>query len=107
MGPALVFCAAALLGTPRLLTDVIGGPADPLQRRYWPYGEAATTPSSFQLLRFASMELDAEGGTGSLASDRYYDHARSHVGGLGRFLSPDKVGGKLFNPQTWNRYSYA
>jgi RHS repeat-associated protein len=106
-GPVWVFYASDHLGTPRLLTDAIGSPVEPQPRRYWPYGEAAITPGSFQVLRFATMELDADGGTGSIASDRYYDHARSHVGGLGRFLSPDTLGGRPNRPQSWNRYAYA
>ncbi|MGH9363753.1 MAG: RHS repeat-associated core domain-containing protein [Thermoanaerobaculia bacterium] len=36
-----------------------------------------------------------------------YDHARSHHPFVGRFLSPDKLHGRLANPQTWNRYLYA
>jgi len=47
------------------------------------------------------MENDSEAG------NRYYDHARSHDGGLGRFLSPDPLVGRVGAPQTWNRYSYA
>src|SRR5262249_26775370 len=105
-GPVWTYYASDHLGTPRLVTDASGPAVE--SRRYWPYGEAVPTQSPFESLRFASMEFDAEGGTaGGLASDRYYDHARSHVGGLGRFLSPDRVGGRSENPQTWNRYAYA
>jgi RHS repeat-associated protein len=107
-GPVWVFFASDHLGTPRLLTDVAANLAEPQLRRYWPFGEAATTSGTFEALRFATMEFDAEGGTSpGLASDRYYDHARSHVGGLGRFLSPDKAGGRASSPQSWNRYTYA
>ena len=42
-----------------------------------------------------------------LASGNDYDHARSHAPGSGRFLSPDKLGGRASNPQGWNRYTYA
>jgi RHS repeat-associated protein len=104
-GPIWVFFASDHLGTPRLLTDISGATTE--TRKYWPFGEAVTTQNTFESLRFATMEFDAEGGTGpGLASDRYYDHARSHVGGLGRFLSPDTIGGHPSNPQSWNRYSY-
>lgn len=109
-GPVWVFYASDHLGTPRLLTNIAGtsgAGVEPEPRRYWPFGEAVTTQTGFQALCFATMEFDAEGGTGpGLASDRYYDHARSYVGGLGRFLSPDKVGGSPEEPQSWNRFSY-
>ncbi|MGH9368057.1 MAG: RHS repeat-associated core domain-containing protein, partial [Thermoanaerobaculia bacterium] len=36
-----------------------------------------------------------------------YDHARHCSPVQGRFLSPDKVGGRPLEPQSWNRYSYA
>jgi len=107
-GPVWVFFASDHLGTPRLLTDIAANLAEAQPRRYWPYGEAATTAGTFEALRFATMEFDAEGGTSpGLVSDRYYDHARSHVGGLGRFLSTDKLQGKPGDPQSWNRYAYA
>ena len=106
-GPGWVFYASDHLGTPRILTDVAGNNVEPQFRRYWPYGEAVATQGSFQILRFATMEFDAEGGTGGPASDRYYDHARSHVGGLGRFLTVDILHGEAGDPQSWNRYTYA
>ena len=105
-GPVWTFYASDHLGTPRLVTDLAGNSVE--ARRYWPYGDAVSAQSSFEALRFATMEFDAEGGSGSgLASDRYYDHARAHVGGLGRFLSLDKKPGDPEAPQTWNRYTYA
>ncbi|HEV8117172.1 MAG TPA: hypothetical protein VGQ32_01535, partial [Thermoanaerobaculia bacterium] len=81
-GPTWTFYASDHLGTPRLVTDIAGATVE--LRRYWPYGDAVPSQGSFESLRFATMEFDAEGGTGGgLASDRYYDHARTHVGGLG------------------------
>ena len=97
------FSSSDHLGTPRLTTDVTGAG---VARQYWPFGDAVTTQGSLQVLRFAAMEFDAEGGTGTLAADMYYDHARSHVGGLGRFLSPDKLPGSPAVPQSWNRFAY-
>lgn len=86
------------LGSPRLVTDVSGTKLD--GPRYWPYGEEAVTQAGPQRVRFASMERDTE-------ATRYSDHARNHETGLGRFLSPDRVGGKAEDPQTWNRYVYS
>ncbi len=42
-----------------------------------------------------------------LLSQGHYDHPRYRDVSLGRFLSPDLVGGKPEDPQTWNRYAYA
>jgi RHS repeat-associated protein len=105
-GPAWTFYASDHLGTPRLISDAAGNPVE--TRRYWPFGDAVAAQGSFETLRFATMEFDAEGGTGSsLAGDRYYDHSRSHVGGLARFLCPDELQGKPIDPQSWNRYAYS
>jgi RHS repeat-associated protein len=41
------------------------------------------------------------------ASKNDYVHARFQSSELGRFLSPDVLGGKPEDPQTWNRYAYA
>jgi RHS repeat-associated protein len=97
-GAAWTFYSSDHLGTPRLVTDLSGNAIE--TRKSWPYGEDATTPGAFQRLRFALMERDTEG-------SKYYDHARSHDFALGRFVSPDKVGGRIVAPQTWNRYAYA
>jgi len=67
--------------------------------KYWPYGEDTTTTPPGQRLAYALMERDTEG-------TRFYDHARNHDHVLGRFLSPDRVGGTPANPQSWNRYAY-
>lgn len=105
-GPNWTFYGSDHLGTPRLVTDLlgIGAGADAGGRRYWPYGEPqgfeATNPGIFQRLRFALMERDTE-------ANYYHDHARSHDFILGRFLSPDQLQGKVRDPQTWNRYTYA
>src|SRR5439155_18940473 len=67
--------------------------------KHWPYGEDTNPVPPSQRLSYALMERDTEG-------SRYHDHARSHDYGLGRFLSPDAVGGTPANPQSWNRYAY-
>jgi RHS repeat-associated protein len=97
-GPAWVYYSSDHLGTPRLLTDNMGTTLE--TRRTWPFGEDVAAPTTPQRLRFATMERDPEG-------QRYYDHARSHSFGLARFMSPDKLGGKVDDPQSWNRYTYA
>ena len=56
-------------------------------------------PLTPQRIRFASMERDTE-------SNRFQDHARHYEFNLSRFLSPDIIGGRPADPQSWNRYVY-
>jgi RHS repeat-associated protein len=86
------------LGTPRLVTDLAGTTVE--SPKNWPYGENVTAPGAFQRIRFASMERDTE-------ASRYHDHDRSHEFNLARFLSVDRLQGRILDPQSWNRYSYA
>jgi RHS repeat-associated protein len=86
------------LGSPRYVLYQSGATEN---RKYWPYGdEVSTNPPTNQRLRFATMERDTE-------NNHYFDHARPHDFNIGRFPSPDTVGGKPGDPQSWNRYSYA
>ena len=92
------FYSSDHLGTPRFVTHM--DVPDSESHKYWPYGDEVTQQTVPQRLRFATMEADPE-------SSRFYDHARHHDFALARFLSPDKLGGKLTDPQSWNRYAYA
>jgi len=92
------FYSSDHLGTPRLITDLSGTTLE--APRKWPFGEDAATAYAAQRIRYASMERDTE-------ASRYHDHARNHEFNLGRFLSPDKVGGYPEDAQSWNRYTYA
>jgi RHS repeat-associated protein len=85
------------LGTPRAVFNQSGQLVE--TRKHWPYGEDTTATPPTQRLAYALMERDSE-------STRFYDHARNHDHQLGRFLSPDRVGGTTANPQSWNRYAY-
>ncbi len=85
------------LGSPRIVFNQSGQIVE--THKYWPYGEDTTTAPSTQRLAYCLMERDSE-------STRFYDHARNHDHGLGRFLSPDRVGGTPADPQSWNRYAY-
>ena len=85
------------LGSPRLITGSGGNTiATP---RYAPYGESLSV-AGVNPQQFAGLERDASSGYD-------YDHARYNGSTLGRFLTPDRIQGRLSNPQTWNRYSYA
>jgi RHS repeat-associated protein len=87
------------LGTPRLVTDASHTVID--SRKYWPYGAGIPGQAgTLQKLKFCTMERDSE-------SAHYYDHARMQDAGLSRFTSPDRLGGRPADPQSWNRYSYS
>jgi RHS repeat-associated protein len=69
---------------------------------YTPYGEEHWTvnnPSCQQNYKFTCYERDSETGL-DYAVARYYNSR------LGRFMSPDPLGGSSTDPQTLNRYAY-
>ena len=94
---AWTYSASDHLGSPRVTWNSSGQLVE--SHKYWPYGEDTNTAPPNQRLGFALMERDPE-------NKHLYDHARHHDYGLGRFLSPDAVGGHPMNPQSWNRYAY-
>lgn len=96
--PGWLYYSSDHLSSPRLVTNALGQTVE--SRKYWPYGDEFSGGATGQRVRFASMERDVE-------ANRYYDHARAHDFGLGRFLSPDELGGSIGDPQSWNRYAYA
>jgi RHS repeat-associated protein len=85
------------LGSPRAIFNQSGLLVE--SHKHWPYGEEVVAGVPGQRLAYCLMERDAE-------STRYYDHARTHDYALGRFLSPDRIGGRPSDPQSWNRYAY-
>src|SRR5262249_12274727 len=94
---AWTYSASDHLGSPRVVWDSSGHLVE--THKYWPYGEDSVATPPSQRLAYCLMERDTE-------TSRFYDHARQHDFGLGRFLSPDTVGGHPANPQSWNRYAY-
>jgi RHS repeat-associated protein len=92
------FYASDHLGTPRVVTSSTGSVIE--THKYKAFGEEIGGSFGLQPLKFAAMERDA-------ASGNDFDHARYLSSTLGRFLSPDRLQGKLFDPQSWNRYAYA
>ncbi len=87
------------LGSVRLTMNSSGGAVE--SRKYWPWGEDVGLVGAGRIA-FAGMETDLEA-----TRPRYYDHARNIDTGFGRFLSPDILSGKVEDPQSWNRYTYA
>lgn len=84
--------------SPRVRTDSSGNIAD--QRATFPFGETWYTPNSSAPWVFTTYYRDVE------AEGNDYARARTYVGGLGRFSSPDPVAGSTSDPQSLNRYSY-
>lgn len=94
------------LGTPRLVTNQAG--ATVAFHAYDPFGIELTNPNqdAARRLKFTSHERDKWLTFGDQEDDLDYMHARHFNPTIGRFLSPDPIGGNPFAPQTWNRYSY-
>jgi RHS repeat-associated protein len=87
-----------LVGSTRVVTNsagVICYDAD-----FYPYGgEIVFTDTCDQPYKFGGYEVDPESGN-HFAKYRFYNHS------IGRFMSPDPVGGSPGNPQSWNAYSF-
>jgi RHS repeat-associated protein len=67
---------------------------------FYPFGgELTFTNTCSQNYKFTGMERDVETGN---------DHAwfRNYEQNLGRWMSPDPLGGDITNPQSLNRYAY-
>jgi RHS repeat-associated protein len=77
----------------------VGTGAEPVTRKFQPFGLEITTPSGGLPIKFAAMERD-------FSSGNDFDHARYQSSLLGRFLGPDLLQGSAEDPQSWNRYSY-
>ncbi len=58
------------------------------------------SPFVHPALRFTGKERDAESGLDNFGA-RYFGSS------MGRFMSPDPLGGDMTNPQSLNRYAYA
>ncbi|MGH9684129.1 MAG: RHS repeat-associated core domain-containing protein [Candidatus Acidiferrales bacterium] len=65
---------------------------------YMPFGEQ-TSGDTGTTHKFTGKERDSESNLDNFEA-RYYSSQ------MGRFMSPDSIGGRTSNPQTLNRYSY-
>jgi RHS repeat-associated protein len=86
------------IGTARMLTNASGTVC--YDADYTPFGyEMAYTTSCAQNYKFTGMQRDSETGN---------DHTwlRNYEQNLGRWMSPDPLGGDVINPQSLNRYAY-
>jgi RHS repeat-associated protein len=95
----IYFYNADASGTTRTITDAAGNVC--YDADFTPYGQEIVqhTNACPQNYKFTGYERDAETGL-DYAFARYYSPR------LGRFLSPDPLGGSLGDPQSLNRYSY-
>ncbi len=93
------------LGSPRLIASTDGSVI--AYHAYFPFGEELTPiGQDLEQMKFTGHERDLANPV-SAADDLDYMHARYYKPLIGRFLSPDRVGGSRQRPQTWNRYVYA
>jgi len=81
----------------RLLTNDGGSMVG--QQGHYPFGESWYAQDTTTKWEFTSYERDPES-----AND--YAISRYNVSRLGRFTSPDRLGGSISNPQSLNRFSY-
>jgi RHS repeat-associated protein len=83
----------------RLVLD--GGANVSGRQAHLPFGEDFGQSGAQEKHHFTNYERDGETGLD-------YAINRAHSPGVGRFLSADpyRASGYLFNPQSWNRYSY-
>src|SRR6266481_2074032 len=91
------------LGTERVRTTNTGTVCESIASL--PFGDGQTTTGACyhsSPLHFTGKERDSESGLDDFGA-RYFGSS------VGRFTSPDPLlsSGRLANPQTWNRYSYA
>jgi RHS repeat-associated protein len=93
----LTYYLAEPTGTPVILMASSGAIVE--NNRVFPYGESWSTLSSTNEQKYTTYLRD---------SDTLLDYAmaRYYASGYGRFLSPDPILGNLYNPQSWNRYTY-
>jgi len=88
-----------LLGSHTMVTNATGTCEQDID--YFPYGGVITDhcPVVAQHYKFTAKERDAESGLDNFG-------ARYNASSLGRFMTPDLMGGHYEDPQTLNRYAY-
>jgi RHS repeat-associated protein len=91
------------LGSSTFLTDNMGAVTQ--KTLYYPFGRSWATGGTVKDDRFASLQQrDAE--TTGWQDPLDPTPNRTYTSGLGRWLSPDPLGGDVTNPQSLNRYAY-
>lgn len=85
------------LGSARLMTD--SGGNQTWSATYLPFGQEWNPQPTTNHYKFTGKERDSESGNDNFGA-RYYSSS------MGRFTSPDPLGGHTEDPQTMNRYAY-
>ena len=92
------FVHADHLGSARILTELNQSVLE--TDDYYPYGEfIPPSGGTGNILKFTGKERDTESGLDNF-------EARYDASSLGRFMTPDPMGGHLENPQSLNKYAY-
>jgi RHS repeat-associated protein len=94
------------LGSTRLVS-IYPAPSNPTSPSQWlsenldylPFGELNSTDTGIDSHKFTGKERDSESGLDNF-------EARYDASSLGRFMTPDPMGGHLENPQSLNKYAY-
>jgi RHS repeat-associated protein len=88
------------LGSMGVVTDQLGQTIEN-ESDYYPYGgeRVITSLLSDEHYKFTGKERDSESGLDNF-------EARYDASSLGRFMTPDPMGGHLENPQSLNKYAY-
>lgn len=86
------------LGSERMMTSVDGYPV--WKGTYLPFGDEFNPQMTANNYKFAGMEQDSESGLG-------HTQFRQYGSTIGRWMTPDALGGDITNPQSLNRYVYA
>jgi RHS repeat-associated protein len=88
------------LGSASVITNATGAMPPLTESDYYPFGgEIPITSGDPNHYKFTGKERDTESGLDNFG-------ARYDASSLGRFMTPDPLGGRLVNPQTLNKYSY-
>jgi RHS repeat-associated protein len=94
----VVYYFADHLGSASVIAGILGN----IQAAYYYFpfgGMESTTGSNSNHYKFTGKERDSESGLDNFG-------ARYNASSMGRFMSPDPLGGSLVDPQTLNKYSY-
>jgi len=98
-GGTTYFVDSDWLGTERTRVTYSGAPYESCTSFH--FGDwlscTGTDPSP---MHFTGKQRDTESGLDNLG-------ARFYTSSMGRFMSPDPLGGSMLNPQSFNRYAYA
>jgi RHS repeat-associated protein len=101
------------LRTPRIVVDKSGSLLNVKRHDYFPFGEVILPDGNWRTTGRGYGGVDGvrqefTGSEGDEESGLDYMEARYHSPAQGRFTSPDPsmASASLFEPQSWNRYSY-